>query len=82
VQITDSPSTRGDSLQRQPDIIFYGQPRAFRTPLDRDELLAFGYPSDFDLRDDPRFLRDYALEHMRLDDGRYVPLFRRRVPSS
>jgi len=72
----------GYVLDREPDIIFYGQPRAFQTPQDRDALLAVGYPSDFDLRDDPRFLRDYALEHMRLDDGRYVPLFRRRGPAS
>ena len=66
-------------LDRAPDIIFYGQPRAFPSPLDRDQVLEFGYPSDFDLRADPRFLREYALEHMRLDDGRFVPLFLRQA---
>jgi hypothetical protein len=69
-------------LDRRPDIIFYGQPRAFATPRRRSEVLAVGYPSDLDLRRDVRFLRDYAFEHMQLRDGRFVPLFRRAAPAA
>ena len=63
-------------LDRRPDIIFYGQPRAFPMPRPRGEVLAVGYPSDRDLSRDARFLRDYVFDHMRLPDGRFVPLFR------
>jgi hypothetical protein len=67
----------GYVLDRHPDIIFYGQPRAFSKPLRREDVLEVSYPSDLDLRSRPRFLHEYAFEHLRLRDGRFVPLFRR-----
>lgn len=69
-------------LDRRPDVILYGQPRVFERPQERESWLVSAYPSDADLREDPRFLRDYAFEHLVLPDGRVAPLFRRRVDAA
>ena len=36
-----------------------------------------GYPSDHDLLRDPRFRRLYGLTHLRVENGRYAPVFAR-----
>jgi len=65
-------------LDQEPDIIFYGIPLAYPGKPSRREVLSVAYPSDLDLREDPRFERDYRLHYLDLGDGRFSPLFRRR----
>jgi arabinofuranosyltransferase len=68
-------------LDRRPDIILYGIARAYPQPETRERLLEVAYPSDADLREDPRFQRDYVFEQLRLPDGRFVGIFRRSEAS-
>ncbi|MBW2587135.1 MAG: glycosyltransferase family 39 protein [Deltaproteobacteria bacterium] len=65
-------------LDQKPDFIFYGMPKRYPEPLSLASATRGGYPSDQDLDRDPRFAREYALDHLRLPDGQFAPVFRRR----
>lgn len=65
-------------LDREPDLILVGIPRASTTPLGINEAFQPAFPSDRALLADPRFERDYGFGHLTLQDGRTVALFRRR----
>lgn len=65
-------------LDREPDLVLVGIPRASATPLSLEQAFAPSFPSDRDLLEDPRFERDYAFRHLELPDGRYVAAFLRR----
>jgi hypothetical protein len=71
-------------LDQKPDFIFYGTPVRLPQPIRVADFTRAGYPSDMDLKDDPRFAREYAFEYLRLPDGQFAPVFRRRdyVPRS
>ena len=64
-------------LDRRPDLIFYGMPRLYTEPVPLQRAIDSGYPSDLDLMRDPRFRQSYALTHLRVEDGRYAPVFAR-----
>jgi hypothetical protein len=65
-------------LDREPDLIFYGMPRLYVEPVSPQRAIEAGYPSDHDLMQDPRFRRSYGFTHLRVEDGRYAPVFARR----
>jgi len=65
-------------LDQKPEFIFYGMPKAYPQPVSLAYALGGGYPSDLDLKKDPRFARAYAFEYLRLPDGQFAPVFRRR----
>jgi hypothetical protein len=65
-------------LDQKPDFIFYGMPKRYRQPLSFANATLGGYPSDQDLDEDPRFAREYDFDHIRLPDGQFAPVFRRR----
>jgi hypothetical protein len=65
-------------LDRKPDFIFYGMPKRYPQPVSLAQLVRGGYPSDMDLKKDPRFPREYAFDYIRLPDGQLAPVFRRR----
>ena len=65
-------------LDRKPDLILVGIPRASATPLDPNQAFQPAFPSDHDLIADPRFARDYEFGHLTLPGGETVALFRRR----
>ena len=65
-------------LDREPDLILVGIPRASRRRIDAAEAFRPAFPSDRDLASDDRLQRDYALRHWTLPDGRHVALFARR----
>jgi hypothetical protein len=65
-------------LDREPDLILVGIPRASQRRINADEAFRPAFPSDRDLALEPRLLRDYALGHWTLRDGRHVALFVRR----
>ena len=65
-------------LDRKPDLIFYGMPRLHGEPVSPQRAIEAGYPSDHDLMQDPRFQRSYGFTHLRVEDGRYAPVFARR----
>jgi len=65
-------------LDREPDLIFYGMPRLYPERVSLQRAIDVGYPSDLDLMQDPRFARLYGLTHLRVEDGRFAPVFARR----
>ena len=65
-------------LDRKPDIIILGMPRAVTKPKPAWDTGRQGYPSDMDLRRDPRFAQEYELRYLDLTDGRWSPVFVRR----
>ena len=65
-------------LDREPDLILVGIPRASASPLDVNQAFQPAFPSDRDLIADPRFERHYEFGHLALPDGQTVALFRRR----
>ncbi len=65
-------------LARKPDFIFYGPIMRYPQPVSLEYATRREYPSDRALRKEPRFAREYALVHIRLADGQYAPVFRRR----
>ena len=62
-------------LDQTPDIIILGMPRAVTKPNPVWDTGQQGYPSDMDLRRDPRFAREYELRYLKLSDGRWSPVF-------
>lgn len=62
-------------LDRRPDIIILGMPRAVTTPNPAWDTGRQGYPSDVDLARDPRFIEGYVLQYLDLADGRWSPVF-------
>jgi len=68
----------GYVLDRKPDFVFYGMPKRYPGALSLAQVTRGGYPSDIDLKKDPRFAREYAFDHIRLPDGQLAPVFRRR----
>jgi hypothetical protein len=65
-------------LDREPDLILVGIPRALKRRIGVAEAFQPAFPSDRDLIDDERLQRDYRFGHWRLRDGRAVALFARR----
>ncbi|MEE2663169.1 MAG: hypothetical protein VX681_03555 [Myxococcota bacterium] len=65
-------------LDREPDLILVGIPRASHRRIGTAEAFRPAFPSDRDLAADQRLLRDYVLRHWTLRDGRHVALFARR----
>jgi 4-amino-4-deoxy-L-arabinose transferase-like glycosyltransferase len=65
-------------LDQKPDFIFYGLPKRYPQPVGLAYAVRGGYPSDIDLKKDPRFAREYALEYLHLPDEQFAPVFRRR----
>jgi hypothetical protein len=65
-------------LDQKPEFIFYGMPKGYPQPISLAHALSGGYPSDLDLRKDPRFTREYAFDYLRLPDGHFAPVFVRR----
>ena len=65
-------------LDRKPDIIILGMPRAVTNPNPTWDFGRQGYPSDTDIRRDPRFAREYQVRYLNLADGRLAPMFARR----
>jgi hypothetical protein len=70
-------------LDQMPDFIFYGMPKRYPKPPSLAQITRGGYPSDQDLKSDPRFAQEYGFDYILLPDGQYAPVFRRRdyVPS-
>jgi arabinofuranosyltransferase len=62
-------------LDQKPDIIILGMPRAVTKPNPVWDTGQQGYPSDTDLRRDPRFASEYELRYLNLSDGRWSPVF-------
>ena len=65
-------------LDRQPNIIILGMPRVVTEPKPAWDTGRQGYPSDMDLRRDPRFAQEYELRYLDLADGSWSPVFVRR----
>lgn len=65
-------------LDQKPDFIFYGMPKGYPQPISLAQAVVGGYPSDLDLKKAPRFAREYAFDYLRLPDGQFAPVFRRR----
>ena len=65
-------------LAQKPDFIFYGPLMRYPQPVSLEYATRRGYPSDRELKKDPRLAREYAFVHIRLADGQYAPVFRRR----
>ena len=65
-------------LDRRPDIIILGMPRVVKERNPAWDTGRQGYPSDTDIRQDPRFAQQYALQYLDLEDGRWSPVFVRR----
>jgi arabinofuranosyltransferase len=65
-------------LDQRPDIIILGMPRAVDQKNPAWDTGRGGYPSDIDLRRDPRFREEYELQYLDLADGRWSPVFVRR----
>jgi len=65
-------------LDQKPDIIIVGMPLAVIKPNPVWDTGRGGYPSDMDLRRDPRFAEEYELKYLELSDGRWSPIFVRR----
>jgi hypothetical protein len=64
-------------LDQGPDFIFYGMPKPYSKPLSVAQATNSGYPSDLDLRRDPRLIREYVFVNLVLSDGTFAPVFRR-----
>ena len=64
-------------LDRKPDIIVLGMPRAFTSKQSANGKLPVDYPSDQDLIRDPRLTRFYKIDNLALEDGRFAPVLRR-----
>jgi hypothetical protein len=64
-------------LDRKPDIIILGMPRAVTDPNPTWDFGRPGYPSDSDIRRDPRFAKEYEVRYLSLADGRWAPMFAR-----
>ena len=62
-------------LDQQPDIIITGMPRSVTKPNPVWDTGRGGYPSDVDLKRDPRFREHYSLQYLELADGRWSPVF-------
>ena len=62
-------------LDRRPDIIITSMPRAVTTPNPAWDVSRGAYPSDNDLKRDPRFRDRYTLQYLELADGRWSPVF-------
>jgi arabinofuranosyltransferase len=62
-------------LDQKPDIIILGMPRAVTKPNPVWDTGQQGYPSDMDLRRDPRLAGEYELRYLDLSDGRWSPVF-------
>ena len=56
-------------LDQKPDFIFFTMPKRYPQPISLAQLTRAGYPSDMDLKADPRFLNEYGLVHIRLPDS-------------
>lgn len=65
-------------LDQRPEIIITSMPRAVKKPNPTWDTGRQGYPSDLDLRRDPRFAEHYELRYLELADGRWSPMFVRR----
>lgn len=65
-------------LDQRPDIIILGMPRAVKKPNPTLDTGRQGYPSDLDIVRDLRFLKQYELRYLDLEDGRWSPVFVRR----
>ena len=65
-------------LDRKPDIIILSMPRAVTKPNPAWDVGRQGYPSDTDLKRDPRFTNEYELQYVELADGRWSPFYVRR----
>jgi arabinofuranosyltransferase len=68
----------GYLLDQKPDFILYAMPKRYPQPVDLAYVTRGGYPSDTDLLNDPRFAREYGFDSIRLPDGQFAPVFRRR----
>ena len=62
-------------LDREPDLIFLGMPRAFTSAQSAN--VTADYPSDRDLIRDPRLAKFYSIDNLALEDGRFAPVLRR-----
>ncbi|MGB5703518.1 MAG: hypothetical protein WBM48_11935, partial [Polyangiales bacterium] len=62
-------------LDQRPDIIITGMPRTVSQPNPVWDTGRGGYPSDMDLKRDPRFGERYALHYLELADGLWSPVF-------
>ena len=62
-------------LDRRPEIIITGMPRAVATPNPVWDTARAGYPSDVDLGRDPRFSEQYRLQYLELAGGDWAPVF-------
>jgi hypothetical protein len=67
----------GYVLDRNPDLIFTGMPRVVAKRDPEEDVYGGWYPSDRDLFNDSRFLRDYQLRYLDLADGTFAPVFSR-----
>jgi len=65
-------------LDQKPDVIILGMPRAVSKPNPAWDTGRQGYPSDMDVRRDPRFAEEYQLQYLHLADGRWSPVYIRR----
>jgi hypothetical protein len=65
-------------LDQKPDFIFFGMPKRYPQPVSLAYATRGGYPSDLDLKKDPRFAREYTFDSVRLPTGEFAPVFRRR----
>ncbi len=65
-------------LDRKPDIIILGMPRAVTNPNPAWDFGRQGYPSDTDIRRDPRLASAYEMRYLRVAEDRWAPLFVRR----
>jgi len=65
-------------LDRAPDLILVGIPRASRRRIPLEEAFRPSFPSDRELAASPRLAADYDYRHFRLPGERYIALFVRR----
>jgi len=65
-------------LDQKPDFIFYGMPKRYPQAPSLTQITRGGYSSDQDLKKDPRFAQEYGFDYIRLPDGQFAPVFRRR----
>jgi hypothetical protein len=67
----------GYVLDRNPHLIFVGLPWVVSERNPEEDVYRGWYPSDRDLFDDSRFLRDYKFRYLDLADGLFAPVFSR-----